>query len=83
LQDLESNFFELLPFGFGHKGEKAMSICLSMAFGVSLQSDDEAEVLEPNVDEDKEEDEDKDDGEEEDTESNNELGRSGRSFRKS
>jgi hypothetical protein len=54
-----------------------------MVFGVSLQSDDEAEVLEPNVDEDKEEDEDKDDGEEEDTESNNDLERSGRSFRKS
>jgi hypothetical protein len=82
LQDLECNFFELLPFGFGHKGEKAMSICLCMVFGVSLQSDDEAEVLEPNVDEDKEEDEDKDDGEE-DTKSSNELGRSGRSFRKS
>lgn len=48
-----------------------------MVFGVSLQSDDEAEVLEPNVDEDK------DDGEEEETESNNELERSGRSFRKS
>lgn len=77
MQDLECKYFELLPFGFGHKGEKAMSICLCMVFGVSLQSDDEAEVLEPNVDEDK------DDGEEEETESNNELERSGRSFRKS
>ncbi len=71
-----------MPFGFGHKGEEAMLICFHMVFGVSLQSDDEAEVLEPNVDEDKEEDEDKDDGEE-DTESSNELRRSGISFRKS
>ncbi len=72
-----------MPFGFGHKGEEAMLMCLHMVFKVSLQLNDETDVSEPNVHENKEEDEDKDDREEEDTESNNELGRSGRSSRKS
>lgn len=54
-----------------------------MVFRVSLQLNDEADVSEPNVHEDKEEHEDKDDREKEDIESNNDLGRSGRSSRKS